>query len=150
MRHITTTALLVGLASPAMGFICPDPDPVHDFQTVAASPHSYVVVFGDTTATAAGWEVGNTAYFPMRIEGRQLGRNGFATRVTLEFTVIHDCGTALSCPVTAGEGEALVFLRRDGDVLLLEPGLCSEHAHYGMTRAMLDAVAACHTQGACD
>ncbi|MBF9058696.1 hypothetical protein HKCCSP123_05820 [Rhodobacterales bacterium HKCCSP123] len=137
-------------ASPAAAFICPDPDPVRDFQAIAASPHGFVVVWGDLSATGAGQESGTVLQMPMRVQGRQLGRAGFTTPVTLDFTLRHDCGTALSCPVAAAEGEALVFLRREGEGLVLEPGLCSERAHFGIDRATLDAVAACHGRGDCD
>ncbi|NKX45201.1 hypothetical protein [Roseicyclus persicicus] len=136
-------------AAPAAAFICPDPEPVQDFRAIAASPHSYVVVAGDLTVTGTGVEADNILSVPMRVQGRQLGGGGFGPRVTLDFTLRHDCGDALSCPVTGPEGEALVFLRRVGDALVLEPGLCSQNAHFGIDRATLDAVSACHTRGAC-
>lgn len=143
------TSLTLGL-SPGLGAaqICPELDPVRDFAAIASAPESYVVVFGTLSVTGEQRETGRFAVAPARVVGRQLGRNGFARRVSVEFELRFEC-TALSCPILGTGGEALVFLRREAAGLVLESGYCSRNEHYGVDPATLEAVAACHTRGAC-
>lgn len=152
LRRFIAGCVLAATAPQSLAaLICPEPDALATFRTVAASEAIHVVIHGTLSATGAPAERGDEIRFPMRVEGLRLTRQGFTRNATENFVWVASCAGALSCPVAAPEGRALVFLRRSGGGdLLLEPGPCGETVHFGVDPAVLRAIAACHAGGRCD
>ncbi|MBF9032418.1 hypothetical protein HKCCE3408_18625 [Rhodobacterales bacterium HKCCE3408] len=122
---LATFALSTALAHPARALTCPWPNVALSFSQADARPEFFVVAVGrlERLGEPVPGAVGRMEY-PAMFLGSIVMRDGLGPLHYAQAVVSSSCG-APSCVEMAFSDEALFFLRRHGDQLVLEVGGCT-------------------------
>ncbi|QDC08330.1 hypothetical protein FHY55_03315 [Oceanicola sp. D3] len=149
----------IGAALPASALSCMRPDPVLQYTQARDAEARYLIVHGTLTATqkirkhkkdlSRRFEP-KPIYIKARLQGMQLGRDGFSTPVDVPVTVALAC-FASWCGGWPGSDQMLLSVAEGkGGKLTVTSDPCGSQTFHNPTRADLRRVVRCHKGGNCN
>lgn len=156
MRSFVFSAMAFCLASPVFALSCLPGDPVTSFKQALESEEAYVVVEGSITLTSDVIDYGKATHggklgarTTAFVEGTSLTMDGFVAPFSSDIAIWTSCVSEW-CGAVPQEGDALMFLRRDRNIYVLEPTACPFAIFEEPTGEDLQRITRCFAEDGCE
>jgi hypothetical protein len=145
---------LIATVSQAAALSCLAPDMARDFQRIAASEKSYVVLNG-TFSFASRPARGDDPRpemqsFASKFNGKLLTGNGFTDEIADVLITINSNCTASWCGEITPDATYIAFVEQDGKKLTLQAEACPAYAFHEPTEEMVKQIENCAAGKSCD